>query len=126
MNNITQIDNRVVRYYLNKWGHLERNFYDLSPIEEVRAKTLYSSLKNLDKSDLQLLADKYRTEKTKGKKSHNDLDMADKYNMTIKDYRIKRIAVESKLNPYLQRNIELYSEELSEAIRMQHSKIQYR
>lgn len=104
--------NRLVKYYLIKWGYYDHYLADLTGTERIKMKILYLALKELEPEDRKFLAYKYRN---KPKVIPSDKEVAARLQMDFKDYREKRIAVETKLNPTIKRYSEMHHNEVMEA-----------
>src|SRR5690606_26193848 len=102
------------------WPYIDSNLTELSNVEEVRAKILYSSLKELEPEERKLLAEKYRVEQ---KPYIKDSVIAEKHGIKLQEYRNKRVSIEEKFQKIIEKNLEKYGDELSNAIRLDYQKI---
>jgi len=111
--------NQIVKYYLRKWGYFDKNVHYLNKVDSVKMKTLYSALMELSADERFFLAEKYRV----GEKQFiPDSILAAQHEMDLKGYRVKRIALENKLNPVLKKHIDLYKNELKVAIKLDYQR----
>ena len=108
--------NRLAKYYLYKWSYLEKNINNVNQTQQVQAKILFSSLKKLTPDDLKFLADKYRTDTSKGRTGVKDSIMAERYGVGVETYVQQRITIESKLTKFIDASITFYKEDLYKAI----------
>lgn len=109
--------NRLTKYYLRYWARFDKNMAYLSSTETIKMKILYSALKEISSEERQFLAKKYRVTK---KPFIPDAELATQYGIDLKEYREKRIALETKFNPILLKYIALYQDELSKAIELEY------
>lgn len=97
--------NQRVKHYLIQWYRFDTEINFLTEVEILKMKTLYSALKELDPEERKLLATKYRVEKRPFIK---DEFVAASFNMSEKEYSKKRIEIEDKLKPLLQKGIDAH------------------
>lgn len=95
--------NQQAKHYLLKWYYLDENVEYLTDAEMIKMKILYVSLKELSEDELYLLSMKYRQP---GRLT--DKDAALNMGIDAKVYRDKRVSVELKLKPFIERNMAEY------------------
>lgn len=111
--------NQIVKHYLRQWGYLDKNINYLSNTEAVKIKTLYSALKELQPEERKFLAVKYRVP---DKHIVPDAAAAAQQGMDLKEYKEKRIAIEDKLCPFIDKHVALHQEELDRAIGLEYQR----
>jgi hypothetical protein len=94
-----------------KWAYLDQNYQHLSSVEVVQMKILYHSLKQLTEEERAFLAGKYRLPLRKGKNELPDAVAAKASSMSFKSYRAHRIAIESRMKPYVLNSVERFEKE---------------
>lgn len=114
------IRNRLAKYYLRQWAHFDKNFEYLRHVEEIDMKILYSGLKEMDPEERTFLANKYRVTI---KPYVVDKTLAKRYGMTLDEYRIKRIALETKLQSKLDAIIPKYQAERKKALDIDYGRV---
>ena len=91
--------NHVAKYLCNHWIQYERDFDSLVPAEVLNAKYLFSGLQQLDQEERLFLAEQYRT--ARGKR-YTDAEIADIKGVTVKEYRISKNEILTKLQSRLE------------------------
>ena len=91
--------NHVAKYLCNHWIHYETHFNELVPAEVLNAKYLFSGLQRLDQEERLYLAEQYRT--ARGKR-YTDAEIADIKGVTVKEYRIIKNEILTKLQSILE------------------------
>ena len=91
---------QLSKYYLNKWGKIERNVSQLSEVYSRIAFILFSALKEMTEEERRFLADKFRVTIAR-KSSRPDKEIAKEYGMELSEYRELRKGVEYKFYSYL-------------------------
>lgn len=91
---------QLSKYYLNKWGWIERNASQLDKLYGEIAFILFSALKEMTEEERKFLADKFRVTIAR-KSSRPDKEIAKKYGMELSEYRELRKGVEYKFYYYL-------------------------
>lgn len=91
---------QLSKYYLNKWGWIERNASQLDELYGEIAFILFSALKEMTEEERKFLADKFRVTIAR-KSSRPDKEIAKKYGMELSEYRELRKGVEYKFYYYL-------------------------
>lgn len=91
---------QLSKYYLNKWGKIERNVSQLSEVYSRIAFILFSALKEMTEEERKFLADKYRVI-IFGRWSKSDKELAEEYGMKLSDYQKLRKGIEYKFYYYL-------------------------
>ena len=98
---------QLSKYYLNKWGWIERNASQLDELYGEIAFILFSALKEMTEEERKFLADKFRVT-IERKSSRPDKEIAKEYGMELSEYRELRKGVEYKfyyyLKPLIQKN----------------------
>ena len=91
---------QLSKYYLNKWGWIERNASQLSEVYSRIAFILFSALKEMTEEERKFLADKFRVT-IERKSSRPDKEIAKEYGMELSEYRELRKGVEYKFYSFL-------------------------
>lgn len=109
--------NRITKVFLGKWSYFDRSIGVLEESEKIKMKIFYSALKEIDPEERGFLAEKYRIpHKTATYKSFLPDDvLAAKQGLSLKEYKEKRIDIETKLHQFVVKYYEMYNEELSKA-----------
>ncbi|MGP4072757.1 hypothetical protein ACTWQB_09415 [Piscibacillus sp. B03] len=97
---------RIAQVHLSHWGYYELNINVLSEREKLSCKILFYGLKHISNEDREFLAEKYRVNPNKALKLYQckyipDGILAEKRNLTLREYRKMRIDVETRFNLYL-------------------------
>ena len=91
---------QLSKYYLGKWGKIEKNASQLSEVYSRIAFILFSALKEMTEEERKFLADKFRVTIAR-KSSRPDKEIAKKYGMELSEYRELRKGIEYKFYYYL-------------------------
>ena len=91
---------QLSKYYLNKWGVIEKNASRLNESYTEIAFILFSALKEMTEEERKFLADKFRVT-IERKSSRPDREIAKEYGMELSEYRELRKGVEYKFYYYL-------------------------
>lgn len=91
---------QLSKYYLNKWGVIERNASRLNEHYTEIAFLLFSALKEMTEEERKFLSDKYRVVIRK-KSSKPDKEIAKEYGMELLEYQKLRRGVEYKFYSHL-------------------------
>lgn len=91
---------QLSKYYLGKWGKIEKNVSQLSEAYSRIAFILFSALKEMTDNERKFLADKYRVT-IYSKIARPDREVAEEYEMNYSDYQKLRKGVEYKFYSYL-------------------------
>lgn len=91
---------QLSKYYLNKWGVIEKNASRLNESYTEIAFILFSALKEMTEEERNFLADKYRVTIAK-KSSRPDKEIANDYGMELLEYRNLRKGIEYKIYCHL-------------------------
>lgn len=91
---------QLSKYYLNKWGVIEKNASRLNESYTEIAFILFSALKEMTEEERNFLADKYRVTIAK-KSSRPDKEIANDYGMELLEYRNLRKGIEYKFYYHL-------------------------
>ena len=91
---------QLSKYYLGKWGVIEKNASRLNESYTEIAFILFSALKEMTEEERKFLADKFRVTIAK-KSSRPDKDIAKEYGMELSEYRDLRKGIEYKFYYYL-------------------------
>lgn len=110
--------NHIAKHYLRQWRYFDSNLEYLNSAEAINIRILYSALKEMTPDERQFLADKYR----RSSKPITDKDMAEEYDMTMKEYVDKRQKIETKLKPHIVKLRDEREKDLSEAIHLVYSR----
>lgn len=96
---------QLSKYYLSRWGKIERKAAGLDDVHSEIAYILFSTLKELTEKEREFLGDKYRVI-IFGRVAKSDKEMASQYNMKLVDYQNLRKGIEykfyHKMKPLLQ------------------------
>lgn len=96
---------QLSKYYLSRWGKIERNASELSELHSEIAYILFSALNEMTEKEREFLGDKYRVI-IFGRVAKSDKEMASQYNMKLVDYQNLRKGIEykfyHKMKPLLQ------------------------
>lgn len=90
---MTDKEKRITKFLLHKWRKDTQNL--TNNLSKRRLRLLYGSLNKLSKSDRQFLSDKYY--RLDANKPFSDETMAQKYEISKKEYVKRRLDIESKL-----------------------------
>lgn len=129
-NRLDEIDQDIFNYragqhFLRKWYRLQENINDLNEFEIVEAKILFSSLNKLSEDERGFLAAKYNVPKRKTNGAGyliKDIEVAQKFDMDLKEYRNKRHLLEEKLSKFVNEYKKKHKKEWSEAIILIHGR----
>lgn len=103
---------QLSKYYLNKWGWIERNASQLDESYKEIAFILFSALKEMTEEERKFLADKFRVTIAR-KSSRPDKEIAEEYGMELQEYRKLRKGVEYKFYSYLKPLLQEHKENVS-------------
>lgn len=91
---------QLAKYYLSKWGTIEKNASKLNEAYSEIAFLLFSALSEMTEEERKFLADKYRVDIYK-KWAKPDKEVAKKNDMKLSEYQKLRKGVEYKFYYYL-------------------------
>lgn len=103
---------QLSKYYLNKWGIIERNASRLNESYTEIAVILFSTLKEMTDLERKFLSEKYRVTIAR-KSSRPDEELAEKYGMKLLEYRELRKGIEYKFYYYLKSLLEEHKKGIS-------------
>lgn len=86
---------QIAKFYLSKWGKIERSFSKLNQVEKDMAKRLYATLKKITPEELEFLSNKYRVANS-GKIGRTDKELAEMYGISLLEYTALRKGIECK------------------------------
>lgn len=120
-----------LRFYLNHWGHWQRDRETLSETDIEMAKVFFKAMSKASEADVKTLATKYLTGKRSKPNIHTgisntdiprtDKSIAAEMNMTPAHYRLYRIHAESRLDKLLQQAVQ--DEQQAEQDMWEHCKL---
>jgi len=96
---------QLSKYYLSKWGKIEKNASKLNKNDKKVAYILYSTLNKMAEDERKFLANKYRV-MIYGKSAKPDKELAEVYDMDLLEYRNLRKGIEYKFYYYLKPSIQ--------------------
>lgn len=103
---------QLSKYYLSKWGIIERNASQLDKHYSEMAFILFNTLKEMTEEERKFLSEKYRV--TIPMKAHRpDREVAEEYGMELQEYRKLRKGVEYKFYSYLKPLLQEHKENVS-------------
>jgi len=91
---------QLAKYYLGRWGFIERNASRLSEHYQEVAYILFSALNEMTEEEREFLANKYRVTIFM-QQSKNDKELFEEYDVTLYRYRLIRKGVEYKFYHHL-------------------------